>query len=107
MATAGLKSGSVVTLPGSNKRTAGDLDQAYVQLQRYAIALKAAAVLKRRTLTNHYNERSTWLANAHSDLDAVLAAAYGWPADLIGRPDPRAPVQTQPGVRGIAGRLTL
>lgn len=38
--------------------------------------------LKTRTLTNLYNERPTWLANAHRDLDAAVAAAYGWPADL-------------------------
>lgn len=43
---------------------------------------KAAAILKKRTLTNLYNERPTWLANAHRDLDAAVAAAYGWPADL-------------------------
>jgi type II restriction/modification system DNA methylase subunit YeeA len=43
---------------------------------------KAAAILKKRTLTNLYNERPTWLDNAHSDLDAAVAAAYGWPADL-------------------------
>ena len=43
---------------------------------------KAAAVLKKRTLTNLYNERPAWLANAHKDLDAAVAAAYGWPADL-------------------------
>jgi type II restriction/modification system DNA methylase subunit YeeA len=43
---------------------------------------KAAAILKKRTLTNLYNERPTWLANAHRDLDAAVAAAYGWPADI-------------------------
>jgi type II restriction/modification system DNA methylase subunit YeeA len=43
---------------------------------------KAAAVLKKRTLTNLYNERPTWLVNAHRDLDAAVAAAYGWPADI-------------------------
>jgi type II restriction/modification system DNA methylase subunit YeeA len=43
---------------------------------------KAAGILKKRTLTNLYNERPTWLANAHRDLDAAVAAAYGWPADL-------------------------
>ncbi|MGH6979730.1 MAG: DNA methyltransferase, partial [Stellaceae bacterium] len=42
----------------------------------------AEAVLKKRTLTNLYNERPTWLANAHRDLDAAVAAAYGWPADI-------------------------
>lgn len=43
---------------------------------------KAAATLKKRTLTNLYNERPTWLANAHRDLDAAVAAAYGWPEDI-------------------------
>jgi type II restriction/modification system DNA methylase subunit YeeA len=46
------------------------------------ISPKAAAVLKKRTLTNLYNERPAWLDNAHRDLDAAVAAAYGWPADL-------------------------
>jgi type II restriction/modification system DNA methylase subunit YeeA len=40
------------------------------------------AELKKRTLTNLYNQRPTWLANAHARLDAAVAAAYGWPADL-------------------------
>ncbi len=34
--------------------------------------------LKKRTLTNLYNERPTWLANAHAALDAAVFAAYGW-----------------------------
>ena len=38
--------------------------------------------LRRRTLTNLYNEYPTWLANAHAKLDAAVAEAYGWPADL-------------------------
>ncbi|MDP2260768.1 MAG: class I SAM-dependent DNA methyltransferase [Caulobacter sp.] len=42
----------------------------------------AAAVLKKRTLTNLYNDRPAWLAMAHERLDAAVAAAYGWPADL-------------------------
>lgn len=29
-----------------------------------------------------YNERPAWLDNAHRDLDAAVAAAYGWPADI-------------------------
>ena len=41
-----------------------------------------AARLKKRTLTNLYNERPTWLDLAHKKLDAAVAAAYGWPADL-------------------------
>jgi type II restriction/modification system DNA methylase subunit YeeA len=42
----------------------------------------AAAELKKRTLTNLYNARPQWLADAHADLDAAVAAAYGWPADI-------------------------
>ena len=42
----------------------------------------AASGLKRRTLTNLYNARPTWLENAHSKLDVAVAAAYGWPADM-------------------------
>ena len=55
--------------------------------QREAIA-NAAADLNRlrkndtRTLTNLYNQRPTWLDNAHRTLDAAVANAYGWPADL-------------------------
>jgi hypothetical protein len=37
-----------------------------------------AAELKKRTLTNLYNARPTWLDNAHKALDAAVAAAYGW-----------------------------
>jgi hypothetical protein len=42
----------------------------------------ATATLKTRTLTNLYNERPAWLASAHRDLDAAVAFAYGWPADV-------------------------
>ena len=38
--------------------------------------------LRKRTLTNLYNQRPTWLTNAHDTLDAAVAAAYGWPANL-------------------------
>ena len=38
--------------------------------------------LKKRTLTNLYNQRPTWLDNAHKKLDAAVFAAYGWPVDL-------------------------
>ncbi|MDR0458680.1 MAG: hypothetical protein LBH10_06620, partial [Burkholderiaceae bacterium] len=34
--------------------------------------------LKKRTLTNLYNQRPAWLAQAHAQLDAAVAAAYGW-----------------------------
>jgi type II restriction/modification system DNA methylase subunit YeeA len=43
---------------------------------------EAAKELKRRTLTNLYNERPQWLQDAHRALDEAVAAAYGWPADL-------------------------
>jgi hypothetical protein len=42
----------------------------------------SAAKLKKRTLTNLYNERPAWLDLAHKKLDAAVAAAYGFPADL-------------------------
>jgi type II restriction/modification system DNA methylase subunit YeeA len=35
-----------------------------------------------RTLTNLYNERPTWLIDAHRDLDRAVLDAYGWPAIL-------------------------
>lgn len=43
---------------------------------------EAARQLSKRTLTNLYNQRPAWLANAHADLDAAVATAYGFPADL-------------------------
>ena len=36
------------------------------------------ALLKKRTLTNLYNDRPTWLNNAHQTLDKAVANAYGW-----------------------------
>jgi type II restriction/modification system DNA methylase subunit YeeA len=42
----------------------------------------AAVTLKTRTLTNLYNQRPQWLADAHRDLDVAVAAAYGWPVDI-------------------------
>ncbi|MGD0631906.1 MAG: hypothetical protein ABR987_21445, partial [Terracidiphilus sp.] len=38
--------------------------------------------LKNRTLTNLYNLRPEWLANAHRALDEAVFAAYGWPSNL-------------------------
>lgn len=38
--------------------------------------------LKKRTLTNLYNQRPAWLDHAHLALDEAVAEAYGWPADL-------------------------
>ena len=42
----------------------------------------AAKALKKRTLTNLYNARPQWLADAHDALDAAVAAAYGWSAAI-------------------------
>jgi methylase of polypeptide subunit release factors len=47
-----------------------------------ALDIECSARLKDRTLTKLYNERPTWLDLAHRKLDAAVAAAYGWPADL-------------------------
>ena len=40
------------------------------------------AELSKRTLTNLYNARPTWLGHAHAALDTAVLAAYGWPPDL-------------------------
>jgi hypothetical protein len=37
-----------------------------------------AQLLAKRTLTNLYNERPTWLDLAHRKLDEAVFAAYGW-----------------------------
>ena len=48
------------------------------------VPTKAAPMrqLGRRTLTNLYNERPQWLVDAHAELDAAVADAYGWPEDI-------------------------
>jgi len=38
--------------------------------------------LKKRTLTNLYNARPSWLEIAHRRLDEAVLDAYGWPHDL-------------------------
>lgn len=43
---------------------------------------ECAKRLAKRTLTNLYNERPAWLANAHAKLDSAVAHAYGFPVDL-------------------------
>ena len=42
---------------------------------------EAAKELKKRTLTNLYNARPQWLANAHAALDEAVAEAYEWGDD--------------------------
>jgi hypothetical protein len=41
------------------------------------------ADLKKRTLTNLYNERPTWPRNLHARLDRAVWDSYGWPPDEI------------------------
>lgn len=41
----------------------------------------AEKILKKRTLTNLYNERPAWLDHAHAALDEAVAEAYGWGDD--------------------------
>ena len=41
----------------------------------------AGLVLKKRTLTNLYNQRPAWFDNAHKTLDDAVAEAYGWGDD--------------------------
>ena len=38
--------------------------------------------LKKRTLTDLYNQRPTWLDLAHQKLDRAVLDAYGWPHDI-------------------------
>jgi hypothetical protein len=42
----------------------------------------AETILRERTLTNLYNQRPQWLVDAHRQLDAAVAAAYGWRAEI-------------------------
>jgi type II restriction/modification system DNA methylase subunit YeeA len=44
------------------------------------------AELGKRTLTNLYNARPTWLQHAHAALDTAVLAAYGWPPTLTAEP---------------------
>jgi type II restriction/modification system DNA methylase subunit YeeA len=43
---------------------------------------QSAMILRQRTLTNLYNQHPQWLIDAHRDLDAAVASAYGWLADI-------------------------
>jgi hypothetical protein len=43
---------------------------------------ECAKQLAKRTLTNVYNGRPTWLDLAHRRFDEAVAAAYGWQADF-------------------------
>jgi hypothetical protein len=41
-----------------------------------------ASQLKERTLTNLYNQRPSWLDQAHRRMDEAVFEAYGWAHDL-------------------------
>ena len=60
------------------------VDEPVAGYPKRAVARDAAGAkaLKARTLTNLYNARPQWLADAHAALDAAVAAAYGWEADI-------------------------
>ena len=80
----------VLEFPGSTDgpwaRYVHDADERGIGTGRYPRLVPRddthAAELAKRTLTNLYNQRPTWLDLAHRKLDAVVAAAYGWEADL-------------------------
>ena len=73
--------------PAADPRVAGIADAARELVEKRDRWLNpegaTEAELKKRTLTNLYNARPTWLAIAHKSLDAAVFAAYGWPE----RPD--------------------
>jgi hypothetical protein len=72
--------------PCAPGRTAEDCHPYLVGTVRYPRLeprdAECAAKLKERTLTKLYNERPAWLDLVHKKLDAAVAAAYGFPADL-------------------------
>lgn len=54
------------------------LAAAIADAARDLIVKRDNALASGRSLTNLYNERPTWLADAHVRLDVAVAAAYGW-----------------------------
>lgn len=74
------------SIDGPWKRFVTDPDARGIGTVRYPRLVpkdsKSAGELKKRTLTNLYNEKPTWLTNAHAALDAAVFAAYGWPVGL-------------------------
>ena len=60
------------------------VDEPVSDYPKRAVPRDAAAAneLKKRTLTNLYNARPRWPADAHAALNAAVAAAYAWDADI-------------------------
>ena len=69
------------TKPAEEPKERADLPEAKEIIARYIEAKGGEKALKKRTLTKLYNERPTWLANAHKTLDQAVFAAYGWNDD--------------------------
>jgi type II restriction/modification system DNA methylase subunit YeeA len=70
---------------GSQPRAAGHINQEIGTVRYPRIVAKDAECAKKlakRTLTNLYNERPTWLDLAHRKLDEAVFAAYGWDAGM-------------------------
>ena len=57
-----------------------------------------AKALKKRALTNLYNDSPTWLTNAHADLDAAVCAAY---AATTGDPEWRPDMDDEAILEGL------
>jgi type II restriction/modification system DNA methylase subunit YeeA len=76
-----------------------DPDARGIGIARYPVTeprdSDCAKKLAKRTLTNLYNERPAWLANAHARLDAAVAQAYGFPVDRFRRTNPRTLARAQ------------
>jgi len=77
---------AVLEFPASETGAWSHLRDPQTGLARYVRTVPrdpgCAKHLADRTLTKLYNARPAWLAAAHATLDAAVAAAYGWPADL-------------------------
>ncbi|MDD4891657.1 MAG: hypothetical protein PHU85_17195 [Phycisphaerae bacterium] len=81
-------------------------------IRQSAIMARAAQhpQLKKRTLTNLYNERPTWLRLAHKKLDAAVLAAYaaadpagGWSAEWAAAWEEAGAGQAMPDGHPLAG----
>jgi len=74
------------TAEGPWARYLSDADERGIGTVRYPRLVpnddKAAELLAKRTLTNLYNERPTWLDLAHRKLDEAVFADYGWEPTL-------------------------
>lgn len=80
----------ILEFPGSSdgpwSRYVSEADERGIGTVRYPRLIPkddtAAEQLAKRTLTNLYNERPTWLDLAHRKLDETVFAAYGWEPTL-------------------------